>query len=190
MKWIWFSFLILFNFNQLQAALLETSFEANYRTSKINEYNFQESLSFTVGVSYYFQKNSAFELSYTKGESIISIKPTDQDERIQYLSEFDLFSADFVVYFGSESSFQPYFKAGIAHIEKQITKKTGDSSSDFDATTVKNKPSLVPSLGLGLKFFVTDSISLRFGINAWSSDLSEEPITWDYAGKAGISFYL
>ena len=168
-------------------ALIELGATANYRKSLIDQNNFQESLSYTGSISYYLFEMSAIELSYTAGATRFVIQPDASLPKNTTTITFDLIGADFVFSLGQrEDVFQPYFKTGIGHIRKEIRR-----SIEGGATTrIGIQEGLVPSAGVGFKLAVSQRLSIKVGIDAWTSPLDEDFFTVDYAGRAGLSWYL
>lgn len=170
------------------AGVVELGVTGNYRRSTINEKNYQESLSYTGSLSYYFWEMSALEFSYTNGSSQVSVKATSSDPRQIIQTDFELMGMDLVITMASrKSAIQPYIKMGGAYIKKKIILKPGDDPNDFEAQEIGSPEGLVPSGGIGLKIRLTDTFSFKVGVDAWTSPLNEEPITTDWAGRAGIS---
>ena len=102
------------------AGFLEIGATSNYRRTSINEDNFQESLSYTASVSYYFWDQSAIELSYTDGYSRIVTANVGDIKRTTE-TEFEMIGADLVFGFGARDAvLQPYVKLGGAYISREI----------------------------------------------------------------------
>ena len=178
-----FSILILGN-NTAWAGIMEVGASASFRRSTINDDNYQESLSYTGSVSYYFWEMSALELSYTQGSALLSVKPAD-DTKITTKSSFRLIGVDLVITFASrESVLQPYLKLGGAHIEKKIVREP----EGMDATEIESPAGIVPSAGLGFKIKLSKTFSIKVGVDGWTSPLNEDDPTVDYAGRAGVSW--
>jgi hypothetical protein len=169
-----------------QAGYLELGTSANYRKSTIDADNFQESISYTGSISYYFWESSALELSYTNGYSQIVVTPVADSKTITE-TDFSLIGLDMVFSFaGRESMFQPYVKLGGAIIEKKIYRQIDGFSKD----KIGEQKGEVPSAGLGFKLNISKAFSVKIGVDAWTSPLDEEPVTVDYAGRAGLSWFL
>lgn len=168
-------------------ALLELGATANYRKSVIDDNNYQESVSYTGSISYYFWEMSALELSYTSGASQVVITPSQSEPRTTITTSFYLAGADLVFTFaGRESAFQPYLKLGAAYIEKEIIREIEGGAT----TSIGNPKGTVPSAGLGFKIRLNKTFSIKAGVDAWTSPLSEEDVTIDYAGRVGFSWFL
>lgn len=167
-----------------KAGVIEMGTSATFRRSTIDENNFQESTSYTGTVSYYFWEMSALELSYTEGSSLLSVKPVD-DTKVITRSTFRLIGLDLVITLASQqSSLQPYIKIGGARISKKIVRQP----EGLDASEIESPTGLVPSAGLGLKIVLGKAFSIKIGVDAWTSPLSESKPTIDYAGRAGVSW--
>lgn len=168
------------------AGYLELGASANYRRSTIDAGNYQESISYTGSVSYYFWESSAIELSYTDGYSQIVVTPVADSKTITE-SQFSLAGLDMVFSFaGREAAFQPYLKIGGAYIQKTIYRQIEGFSKD----KIGEQEGTVPSAGLGFKLNFTKTMSIKIGVDAWTSPLDEDPVIVDFAGRAGLSWFL
>ncbi len=169
------------------AGYLELGSSANYRRSTINSENYQESTSYTGSISYYFMESSALELSYTSGYSKIVVTPGDITTQYVTETNFSLIGLDLVFSVGErEDVFQPYLKLGGAYIQKKIYRQLNGFSKD----KIGEQSGTVPSAGLGFKLKISKTFSIKIGVDAWTSPLDEDPVTVDYAGRAGISWFL
>lgn len=168
------------------AGFTEIGLTANYRRSAIDNNNYQESISYTTSVSYYFWENSALELSYTDGYSLLSVKSSDAAEkRTTNETNFDLTGLDLVLSLASrQAPLQPYVKIGGAYMEKEVFRQNEGDAKESIARQV----GLVPSGGLGFKIGLTHTLALKFGVDAWTSPLTVKPLIVDYAGRAGFSW--
>lgn len=170
-----------------QAGYLELGSSANYRRSTIDSENFQESISYTGSISYYFLESSALELSYTSGYSKIVVTPGDITTQYVTETDFSLTGLDLVFSVGGrEDLFQPYLKIGGAYIQKKIYRQLNGFSKD----KIGEQSGTVPSAGLGFKIKLSKTFSIKVGVDTWTSPLDEEPVTVDYAGRAGFSWFL
>ncbi|MCB0407496.1 MAG: hypothetical protein KDD34_04770 [Bdellovibrionales bacterium] len=186
-RWIIGLFALFFSTPIAHAGFIELGTSANYRRSTIDSNNFQESISFTGSVAYYFWESSALELSYTEGYSQIVVTPIADSKTITE-TQFSLLGLDFVLSIsGREDAFQPYLKMGGAVITKSIYRQ-------IDGVTGKDKiaeqTGTVPSAGIGFKILLTKTFSIKIGVDAWTSPLNDDPVTIDYAGRAGLSWFL
>ena len=177
-----------------QAGVMEVGVSANYRTSQIDENNFQDSVSYTGSIAYYFWEMSAIEISYTKGLSRLSVKPSLSEPKIIYRTEFEMIGADFVFTFATrQSMFQPFIKLGGAHLQRRIVREA-TSDGSLGAVEIPAPAGVVPSAGVGFKVLLTSTLSFKAGIDAWTSPLradqnnKREDYTIDYAARAGISW--
>lgn len=168
------------------AQFYEVGAAANYRRSAFDHDNYQELVSYTASISYYFSEMSAVEFSYTDGYSGISVKPaTPLDPKILTETNFILAGVDIVISLAEkDDTVQPYVKAGGGYLKKEVFQQQGTQ----DKTLISRSEGLVPSGGVGLKFMVTKSFSIRVGLDAWSTPPSESPVVVDYAGRAGVSW--
>src|ERR1700733_9884901 len=95
-------------------AFVELGANANYRRSAFDSNNYQELISYTGSISYYFMEMSALELSYTNGYSELSVKSSDPtDPKYVNMTNFQLLALDLVISFAERDDFfQPYIKMG------------------------------------------------------------------------------
>lgn len=173
------------------ASLNEIGFTVNYRSSKIDEHNFQDSTSYTGSYSYYFGAMSAVELSYTKGLSRLSVKASESEPQVVYKTEFEMIGLDFVLTLaGREAALQPYIKVGGAHVKKLIQVEAGDGGSQ-GTVDAGEQSGMVPSAGLGVKILLNKNFSIKAGLDAWTSPMNnnddDKDLTIDYAARAGLS---
>lgn len=183
MKWILSSLLCFFSL-PAAAGFIELGVSGNYRKSSIDKDNYQESLSYTGSLTYYFWEMSAVELSYTNGVSNASVKPGN-DPRTDTITGFELTGLDFILTLGDrESVVQPYVKVGGAYIKKKIVKRT----EGFDTRDGGSSEGLVPSAGVGFKVKFTRELSLKVGVDAWTSPPKQQPVIVDFAGRVGLSW--
>lgn len=174
-----------------KAGIIEVGASGSYRQSNITTDSYDQSQSITGTVAYYFNEASALEASYTSGENkrvISEGQPGEHMTKLYYSS----IGLDFVYTVGSrESAFRPYVKAGANYIiEKRIVDQYRNTVGDWERPTIiEEDPALVPSVGAGFKIMLTKTLSLKIGVDGWTSQpLSETPVMWDYAGRAGLSF--
>lgn len=167
-----------------KAGIFEIGASGNYRISRLDRNNYQEMESYTGSISYYFWENSALELSYTSGTQIVVLKITGENMAITTTS-FQMMGADLVLSLASKESFiQPYIKAGAALTRKKMTREIENQGVD----ELPISEGLVPSAGIGVKFKISNTMSLKLGVDGWTSPSNQKPTTIDYAGRAGISW--
>ena len=126
---------------------------------------------------------SALEFSYTKGLTTVQTDPslvTGQTAK----TEFQLLGLDFILSYGQrESQFRPYLKLGLVHVSSKII-----IQNSFATDTIKPSSGIAPSAGVGVKIVLSKQFSLRFGVDTWTSPLSQDPVEYNYAGRAGLSW--
>lgn len=172
--------------HQSHAAFYEVGGSANYRRSAFDKNNFQELISYTLSVSYYFMEMSALEVSYTDGYSLLSVKSSDPiDPKYTTETNFSLFGVDLVMSLAArEDDIQPYIKLGGGFLKKEVFQQVGTG----DKTRISRSQGLVPSGGIGVKILFTKTLSLKLGLDAWTTPLHEKPVVVDYSGRAGIAW--
>lgn len=167
-------------------AFVELGANANYRRSAFDSNNYQELLSYTASISYYFMNMSALELSYTNGYSELSAKSSDpSDSKYVNKTNFQLLALDLVISFAErEDFFQPYIKLGGGYLKKEDFEQVDNG----DTNLINHDEGLVPSGGVGFRLLITKGFALKFGVDAWTTPLHENPVVVDYAGYAGVSW--
>lgn len=181
---------IIFYCGHSWAGLSELSVSTSYRETLIGVSTKSISKSVTGTYAFYFAEMSAIELSYTsaKYESLTtnSLDPTKVTTQTA-LSQF--YGLDFVFAFaGRQSSFQPYVKLGAIYMDKEYFLDPGDIASrqtDFQR-------GWAPSAGVGFKYKITQTLAIKFSVDAWSSPIDDDrhQTTYDTAARFGISWYL
>ena len=177
------------------AGFVEVGGSVNYKKTSIDENNYSDSLSYTGSVSYYFWERSALELSYTSGTGKLSTKADGLSEIQQIqIAQFTMTSLDLVLSLaGKQDPIQPYFKIGAGYVEKKFFKQNELEGR----VALPSQYGAVPSAGVGIKIALTQSLSLKVGIDAWTSPLNdkskdsddqERKLEIDYAGQAGLSW--
>lgn len=194
-KNIFILFLLAFSSTQSFAGFTEIGASVNYRRTSIDENNFSDSTSYTGSISYYFWERSALELSYTSGIGKLSTKADGISEITQVqIAQFSMTSLDLVLSLaGREDPFQPYIKVGAGYVDKKIFKENEIEGRQL----IQKQSGIVPSAGVGLKIGLTKSLSLKLGIDAWTSPLDDDSknsegedrkLQIDYAGRAGLAW--
>ena len=179
-------FIVIFSFGSASAGLMEVSYTYSTRNSFIDDDNFQKSYSHTGSFAWYFLEMSAIEFSYTKGESEISGKPSDETTPIVFLTQFEMYDTSLILTFaGKNSFFQPYIKGGAAWIDKVIYRT--DSTVANKKVSETDRTDAVPSWGVGFKLFVTKNMSLKASYDTWKAGESGSDERWDDAVRAGLS---
>lgn len=174
-----------------QAGFFEVGASGSYRRSNIDETAFDESTSLTGSLSYYLNEASALELSYTDGRSKRSINGDAPNGHVTSMF-YKIIGLDLVYTIGGRGAgFRPYAKLGANYImEKKIVDQyRGPDGAWLPANTIQEDPALVPSAGLGFSLGLTQTTSLKVGVDAWSSrPMNKPPVTIDYAGRVGLSW--
>jgi len=169
------------------AGYTELGASANYRTSRFNKDNYVEGLTYTTSLSYYFWEMCAWEANYTWGYSKQVSRgtlPTDPKDTIE--DNIQMMSLDLVLSFAERTDvFRPYIKAGGGYLKKERFRQINNDNVDH----IETKEGLVPSGGVGFAIGITKELSIKFGVDAWTSPLKDkEPVVVDYSGRAGISW--
>jgi hypothetical protein len=171
-----------------KAGVFELGASGSYRRQNIATDAVDESQSLTGSISYYLDEQSALELSYTDGASKRSISPDSINGHTTTVI-YKSIGLDFIYTFGGGSA-RPYVKVGTQYVlEKRITDQYTNNTGNFPANPLESTPSFVPSAGIGFKIGLTNAISVKAGIDAWTSDsLAVQPVEFDYAARFGLSW--
>ena len=171
-----------------RAGFIELGLSGNHKRVNLSEGMYDESRSLTGSISYLFDEMSALELSFTDGNQkrfIGSAVTGDTTTTVDYR----MVGLDFILTLGSREAFlRPYAKVGVAHIlEKRLTTVYGGASPFTDVT--EEEPATVPSVGAGFRIALSKELSLKAGVDAWTSkSISDDDYKWDVAGRAGLSW--
>jgi hypothetical protein len=170
------------------AGYVELGATANYKFSGFDKNNSIESISYTGSYAYYFFEQCAMELSYTSGYSKQIAKASVSDPKYVTEANIDLIALDLILSFGGkEATIQPYIKLGGGYLKKELFFRVDDGPN----RRTSSSEGFVPSGGFGLKIGLTQTLSLKFGVDAWTSPLAREkgePLIVDYVGRAGLSW--
>lgn len=175
------------------AGFIELGASGSYKRTNIDVDAYDESLSLTGSITYYFTESSALEASYTDGRSkrVISLDVPNGHVTELYYKTVGL---DFVYTFGGkEAVIRPYVKAGVVYIlsKRIVDQYRLSDGSLFAANVIDDTTGIVPSAGFGLRVGLTESLSLKVGVDGWTSrPLSSPPVTVDWFGRAGLSWFF
>lgn len=169
-----------------QAGVFEVGASANYRSSRYDDDNYVQSLTYTGSFSYYFWEMCAWELNYTTGTSKQVTKGTAALDDVTTVEDnIELASMDLVLSFAArQDPFRPYIKLGAGYLVKERFRQINDDQKD----KISEQKGVVPSGGIGFSLSLTKAFSIKIGLDAWTSPMNEEPLVVDYAGRAGISW--
>jgi outer membrane protein W len=178
------------------AGVFEIGASGTYRRSNIDQNSYDESKSLTGSLSYYFTEASAIEASYTEGSNKREIVNSDKTATVQRQTSsltYRSLGLDFVFTLGTkEATLRPYIKAGAQYIfEKRYVDQSFTATGPVKGSVAEDPSALVPSAGLGMTVRLSEMLSFKFGIDAWSSrSIQSKPVTIDYAARAGISWMI
>lgn len=185
------STIILLATTHAEAGFVEIGGSYGLKKTTIDEGAYEMSQSETGSVSYYFDESSALELSYTNGYTKQAFNESLPGGHVTTMF-YSMAGLDFIYTFGTrETRFRPYIKVGTNYIiDKRIVDQYRGMSGIWNpANTQTVTPTFVPSAGLGFRIGLTENLSLKIGVDAWTSAaVSAHPLNIDYAGRAGISF--
>lgn len=181
---------LLFAGVSAHAGLFEISGSGSYRRSVIDADSIDESRSITGSLAYYITESTALEASYTDGLSVRQISFSKPNGRLNKMA-YKTIGLDFIYTVGArESAFRPYLKVGANYIvQKRIVDQYRDAGGNlFEANTKEDDPGVVPSAGIGFRLGLTESLGMKIGVDAWTSQpMSSGATTLDYVFNAGLS---
>lgn len=188
-----FLFVSLGALDRARAGFFEVGASGSYKKSHIDVDAYDEAYSLTGSLAYFLTEASALELSYTDGthKRVIS-------EDVPYGHVTTMFyktvGLDFVYTWGARDAvLRPYLKGGANYI---ISKRIVDQyripgGTMFQPSVIDDSPGLVPSAGAGFRIGMTEHLSLKVGVDGWSSrSLNKPPLTIDWIGRAGLSWFF
>jgi hypothetical protein len=188
MKSVLFALLLVAFTSPAYAGFIELSATGNYRRTNIADDVKDENFSATGSFAYLFDAQSALELSYTKGEQRSEVGASSGNSQI-ILVNYAMAGLDFIYTLGDENStLRPYIKMGGMYIiEKQ--RQTYYVFSPGQRVYSTEEPALVPSAGLGARLKISQHLSLKFGVDAWTSkSVSKENVKVDHSSRVGLSW--
>lgn len=171
------------------AQFIEIGGSASYKKTNFAPGAYDQGSSLTASLSYIFDEMSAVELSYTNGVSKQSVPTNILNTNHNTSVFYELIGLDFVITFGDANwTFRPYVKGGTAYLLK---KKLVDQIDNNDPTVDDETTGFVPSAGCGFKLSITKNLSLKAGIEAWTSSPligGQASPTFDISERAGFSW--
>lgn len=181
--------LLFFTLNLLgfssYALVTEVGLSYGYSKKTFNATNYYQTDSKSGSLSFYFLEKWALELSYTESFYESQESDTNSTRTVQQSSKISDTSLIYMM-LDKRSFVQPYIKGGAAYIKKEQTVKYVNAS----AIEVPPSAGWAPSYGAGLKFAITERLSIKLSYDVWQTPLSDGTNSDDTAFKAGLSWYL
>ncbi len=171
------------------AGIFEVGVTGSYRKSTVDDYNWEDRKEIGASVSYYFWAQSAIELSYTARLSTKSIgTATPSVQRTEIQTEELYYGADLVLSLTDmKSSIRPYIKGGALYIHKKEQYQQVQPTTD-PANYAPFQDGWAPSVGAGIKIGLTETMSIKVGLETWNMTLYNGQKQYDYAGRAGLTW--
>lgn len=179
----------LFSSLPAYALFTELSLSYSYKKTTFDEQNTSESQGTTTSISFYIWERVALEAAYTnslyvKNESELAQVGSTSVRRVTQKSDIYEANLQYLLTSDRKATFQPYIKGGVAYISKrQEVQVDGDFPFEQRPT-----PGLGPSVGVGTKIFMTDSLSLRLSYDLVRTPIDGNTTADDINGRAGISW--
>lgn len=172
------------------ALYTELGVSHSYQKRTIDSLNGNESQGTTGSVSLYFWEKLAIELAYTSGlyvkkEKESSLTTSTMVRETTQASEIFETSVIFLLT-ERKVRFQPYLKVGAANIRKKQAVYI-DGIKSFEITP---DPAWGPSYGVGMKYFFTEEMALRFSYDVVRTPIDNASSTEDVTMRAGLSWVL
>lgn len=173
------------------AIYTELGVSYNYKKVTYDEANNTESQGLTGSISFYLWERVGLELAYTSSTAY-KIEPTydltNQTRQRKTVQRSNIYETNlqYLLVADRKATFQPFIKGGVAYIsKKQELQIDGDFSQE-----VKPKPGFGPSIGIGMKVFLSETLSLRFGYDVVRTPIDDNTTADDITGRMGISWVL
>ncbi len=180
-------YFVLISFFSIQSFSMTTEIGLSYSYQKknFNSTNYYQTETKTASVTFYLFEKVALELSYT--DSFYENQEKDANSS-RVLQQTSIITGGDLIYIFTDQrdAFQPYVKGGTAY----ITKKAIIKYENADAFTIPTKNGFAPSYGVGLKYKITETLSVNVGYSVWQTPMDDGSKTDDSAFKTGLSWYL
>lgn len=192
MKSPW-NILLLLCFQSVPAFAVYTELGMNYNYKKVtyDSANYTEQQGLTGSIAFYLWERVGLELA-TTNSTAYKIEPTydqvnqtKERKTVQRSTIYEM-NLQYLLTADRKAMFQPFIKGGVAYISK---KQELQIDNDIP-TTVSPKPGFGPSAGIGLKVFLTESFSLRFGYDVVRTPIDDNTTADDITGRMGVSWVL
>ena len=178
--------------NSAHAVATEVGFNYQYKKTIVDSLNNVEQQGMTGTLALYFWEQVATEFSYTNSVYVKREKadavPGSSLQRITTQTA-DVYGLDLIyVRADRKARFQPYIKGGIAYLKKKQSYIQGTDSWPTDGSGVMQ--GWGPSYGVGLKFFLTETISFRAGYDVVRTPIDNSNSADDTSARVGLSWML
>lgn len=171
----------------LQAGVFELSAQTSLKETNINSEHSSEAKSVSGSIAYYFWQSGALEFTHMTGYNFT--KGAVSGSSYEQVLNYNYSGIDFIYNLGTrESTFNPYIKAGLAEINKELEyKDIGTNSITTQTSKGKNL-----TYGAGFKFKLSQTISFRVSYDVWKGpiDDSDQDAQTDSSFKVGLSWLL
>ncbi len=186
---IFCSSLLFFFSISAKAVYVELGINYAYKKSTYDSLNNTEQQSTTGSLSFYAWEQLGIELSYTNGLYVQKAKSYGSSVALQRTTTqySDIYGADLIYLLtGKQSRFQPFIKGGAAYIrKKQVVQDDGQPANEAVPPA-----GMAPSYGVGLKYFLTESLAIRAGYDVIRTPIDSSTTVDDVTGRVGLSWIL
>lgn len=171
----------------VQAGLFELSAMSSLKLTNIDDDTSSESRSASGSIAYYFWQQGALEFTYMQGYNFSEGRidgSTTYDQVLNYTYK----GVDFIYNLGTkESAFNPYLKAGLAEINKELQYRQNGT-----LVSKQNSDGQNLTYGAGFKVKMSKTLSFRVSYDVWKGPINKDDVTAtsDSSFKIGLTWYL
>lgn len=158
-----------------------------YKQSFVDSFNNMQSQGISASISFYLWERIAIETSYTnylmvkKEQAVSAASPSV----IQTTETDVIYGIDLIYVFADHKALlQPYIKGGVGF----VTKTQNTQVDNNPQWTVGPYSGWSPDYGVGLKFLLSDSFSIRAGYDVQLTPINNNSTAQDVNGRAGLSW--
>lgn len=190
MKSLVLSALILFVSSVAQAGFIEIGASGNYKKVNLSDDVTDQAVAMTGSLSYIIGPMSAIELSYTNGQQKTVVNYPSLGTNDTTTIKYSMLGLDFILTLGAQDAIlRPYVKAGVGYIINKSRTTVNSFNPSASSTDSEGSKSLVPSGGAGFRLKLSDQLSLKAGIDAWTSkSVNAENVKVDFSSRVGLSW--
>lgn len=190
MKSLFFSALIFFASSVSHAGFIEIGASGNYKKVNLSDDVTDQSTAITGSLSYILGAMSAIELSYTSGQQKSIVKYPTLGTTDTTTIKYSMLGLDFILTLGAQDAIlRPYIKAGVAYILNKERTTMNSFNVTTSSTSSEGSKSLVPSGGAGFRLKLSEQLSLKAGVDAWTSkSINDDNVKIDFSSRVGLSW--
>lgn len=190
MKSLVLSALLVLASSVAQAGFIEVGASGNYKKVNLSDDVTDTAVALTGSMSYIFDAMSALELSYTSGQQKTVVQYPTLGTTDTTTIKYSMIGLDFILTLGAQDAIlRPYVKAGVGYIINKSRSTVNSFNPSAASTDSEGSKSMVPSGGVGFRLKLSERLSLKAGIDAWSSkSVTKENVKVDFSSRVGLSW--